>query len=147
MAVLICRGGDSPSPSVARWVISRGTVDNRIRSVAVKMARTVKCLIGVDEKISFANVAKPLSSAETSAWNMKPWHAVCVYIYMHVSSIDERGQIGPNKFRFINIECFDIDYLIEIIFLALAKRMIERSFVVNGFLRSLIYLCKFCKMF
>lgn len=146
MAVLICRGGDSPSPSAARWVISRGTVDNRIRSVAVKMARTVKCLIGVDEKISFANVAKPLSSAETSAWNMKPWHAVCVYIYARKLDRWTR-QIGPNKFRFINIECFDIDYLIEIIFLALAKRMIERSFVVNGFLRSLIYLCKFCKMF
>lgn len=49
--------------------------------------------------------------------------------------------MDANKFLFINNECFDIDYLIEIIFLALAKRiMIERSFVVNGFLRSLIYL-------
>lgn len=69
---------------------------------------------------------------------MKRWHAV--YIYIYIRKLDGRGQIGPNKFRFINIECFDIDYLIEIIFLALVKRMIERSFVVNGFLRSLIYL-------
>lgn len=40
---------------------------------------------------------------------------ICIYAY----KLDGRGQIGPNKFLFINIECFDIDYLIEIIFLAL----------------------------